>query len=179
MTTRQPLQGIGVFPNRQTTEAALTALQKARFPMQQVSIFAKNSPDRLDALNRVNTHDVMAEQAEAGGKTGAVAGTALGGLGGLLVGISTIAVPGVGPFIAAGSLGTLLATTLAGSGIGAISGEVIGAFVGLGVPDRQATVYGDRLSRGDDVIMVEGNQEQLHRAEAILTVHNIQEWGVY
>lgn len=179
MTARQPLRGIGVFPDRQHTEAALTALQEARFPMQQVSIFAKNSPDRPDALNRVNTHDVMAEQAEAGGKTGAVAGTALGGLGGLLVGISTIAVPGAGPFIAAGSLGTLLATTLAGSGIGAISGEIIGAFAGLGVPDRQATVYGDRLSQGEDVIMVEGNQEQLHRAEAILSVHNIQEWGIY
>jgi hypothetical protein len=140
---------------------------------------SKNSPDRPDVLNQVDTHDVMAEQAEAGGKAGAVAGTALGGLGGLLIGVSAIAVPGAGPFIAAGSLGTLLATTLAGSGIGAISGEIVGAFVGLGVPNQQAGVYGDRLSRGDDVIMVEGSREQLHRAEAILSTHSIQEWGVY
>lgn len=179
MTTRQPLQGIGVFPNRQTTEVALTALREARFPMQQVSIFAKDNADRPDVLNRVDTRDAVAKQAETGSKKGAVAGTALGGLGGLLVGISTIAVPGAGPFIAAGSLGTLLATTLAGSGIGAISGEIVGAFVELGVPNKQATVYGDRLSQGEDVIMVEGNREQLDRAEAILRTHNIQEWGIY
>lgn len=179
MTIRQPLQGIGVFPNRQTTEAALTALQEARFPMQQVSIFAKDSSDRPDILNQMKSRDAASEKAEVGSKTGAVAGTALGGLGGLLVGISTIAVPGAGPFIAAGSLGTLLATTLAGSGIGALSGEVVGAFVGLGVPNKQATVYGDRIAQGEDVIMVEGNREQLDRAEAILRTHNIQEWGVY
>jgi hypothetical protein len=179
MTTRQPLRGIGVFSDRQHTEAALTALQKARFPMQQVSILAKDSSNHPDVLNQIKTRDAASEKAEAGSKTGAVAGTVLGGLGGLLIGISTIAVPGVGPFIAAGSLGTLLATTLAGSGIGAISGEIVGAFVGLGVPDQQATVYGDRLSQGSDLIMVEGSQAQLHRAEAILSTHSIQEWGVY
>lgn len=146
--------------------------------MQQVSVVAKDT-ERVDQLSNRDISDPVAAQAEGGAATGAVTGTALGSLGGLLVGLSALTIPGIGPVITAGTVGTVLATTLAGSGIGAATGGIAGAFAGLGIPNERANIYGDRVSKGDYVVMVEGSEEEILRAESILGDQGIQEWGVY
>jgi hypothetical protein len=95
------------------------------------------------------------------------------------VGLGAIAIPGIGPVMLAGATATALATTLSGTAIGAVAGGLIGALIGLGIPEDRARVYSDRVSRGDYLVMVEGTDEDVRRAEAVLGRRGIQEWGVY
>ena len=118
-------------------------------------------------------------QTDEGAKAGAAGGAALGGLGGLLVGLGALAIPGIGPVIAGGALATALATTVAGGAIGAAAGGLTGALVGLGIPDNRARLYNDRVNRGDYLVMVDGTEDEIRRAEPILRRRGIQDWDVF
>jgi hypothetical protein len=79
----------------------------------------------------------------------------------------------------AGAAATALATTLTGGAIGAAAGSLLGGLVGLGIPEDRAKVYSDRVDRGDYLVMAEGTDEEIDRAEAIFRRHGIHEWGIY
>ena len=81
---------------------------------------------------------------------GAVGGGVLGGLAGLLVGVGALAIPGIGPLLAAGPL----AATLAGGALGATAGGIVGALVHHGVPEEDAGVYGTAVERGGILLTV-------------------------
>jgi uncharacterized protein YcfJ len=78
-----------------------------------------------------------------------------------------------------GALATALATAITGGAIGAAAGGLVGALVGLGIPEDRARVYNDRVSRGDYMVIVDGSEDEIRRAETILSHRGIQEWGVY
>src|SRR6185312_6053691 len=99
------------------------------------------------------TEDMAAEtgtHAGSGAATGAVTGGILGGLGGWLVGIGALAIPGVGPFIAAGAF----ATALTGAAIGAGVGAIAGALIGMGVPKEEAEYYEGEVKSGRTLVTV-------------------------
>ncbi|KYC36160.1 histidine kinase [Scytonema hofmannii PCC 7110] len=169
-------RAIGVFPNRRDAEVALTELRDAGFPLSQVSLIGK---DGNHNTNLTGTNVGKGNKADEGAKAGAVTGGALGGLGGLLVGLGALAIPGIGPVIAGGAVATALATTAAGAGIGAAAGGVTGGLVGLGIPENRAKVYNDRLNRGDYLIIVDGTEDEVRRAETILKRHGIQEFDTF
>jgi hypothetical protein len=171
-------RAVGVFSTRQEAEDALIDLKNSGFPMNIVSVIARDA-DRHDELAGADMSDRVMTEADEGAATGAVTGTALGGLAGLLVGLGALAIPGAGPLIAAGTIGTTLATTAAGAGIGAAGGGLVGALAGLGIADERAKVYGDRVSQGGYLILVDGTTEEIRLAESILHNRGIQEWGVY
>jgi hypothetical protein len=172
-------RGVGVFPNRRNAETALYELRNAGFPMDRVSVVGKDA-DGHDRIAGVEMSDrATGNKADEGAKTGAATGAALGGLGGLLVGLGALAIPGVGPVIAGGALATALATAATGGAIGAAAGGLTGALVGLGIPEERARFYNDRVNRGDYLVMVDGTQDELYNAQAILNRHGIQEWGIY
>jgi hypothetical protein len=81
--------------------------------------------------------------------------------------------------IAGGALATALATTAAGGAIGAAAGGLTGALVGLGIPDDRARVYNDRVNRGDYLVMVDGTQAEILKAEPILSRRGIQDWAIF
>ena len=168
-TTRR---AIGVFSNRQDAEVALGELQAAGFSMNQVSLIAKDI--HSGGLDRAHGN-----KADEGLKTGAVTGGALGGLAGLLVGLGALAIPGVGPVILAGEVATALATALTGGVIGAAAGSIVGGLVGLGIPEEQARVYNERFSKGHYLLMVEGTDVELERAETILKRRGIEDFITY
>ncbi len=105
------------------------------------------------------------------------AGGALGGLGGFLIGIGTLAIPGVGPFIAAGPI----LAALSGAAIGAATGGVAGGLIGLGIPEYEAGVYDEKIRKGktllashcDDAQQVEDARQILENMGAtdISTTH--------
>ena len=172
-------RGVGVFPHRRNAEAALHELRNAGFPMDRISVVGKNA-DHHDRIAGVEMGDrATGNKADEGAKAGAATGGILGGLGGLLVGLGALAIPGIGPVIAGGALATALATTAAGGAIGAAAGGITGALVGLGIPEERARFYNDRVNRGDYLVMVDGTEDELRHAEAILSRHGIQEWGIY
>lgn len=180
--TLQRKRAIGVFAHRRDTEAALMDLRDSGFSMNQISLIAKDA-DRQTPIAGANAGvDVnrpTGNKADEGAKAGAATGATLGGLGGLLVGLGALAIPGLGPVMLGGAAATALATAVSGGAIGAAAGGVAGGLVGMGVPENQARVYNDRLNRGDDLIMVDGSEDEVRRAEAVLKRHGIQEWNIF
>ena len=93
---------------------------------------------------------VKATKAPEGATTGAVSGGAIGGTVGLLAGIGALAIPGLGPFIAAGPI----MAALSGAAAGATAGGVVGGLVGLGIPEYEAKAYEDRIKKGGYLVAV-------------------------
>ncbi|WP_110988266.1 DUF1269 domain-containing protein [Acaryochloris thomasi] len=180
MNKEEHQRAIGVFARRLDTEQALHELKEYRFPMDKVSVIAKDDGlnDRL-AETDVTVTEHTGNKADEGAATGAAAGGAAGTLTGLLVGLGTLAIPGVGPIMLAGATATALATTVAGGAIGAAAGGLTGALIGLGIPEEQAKVYDDYVQKGYYLVTVDGTEQDIRRAEAILTRRGIQGWGVY
>ncbi len=177
-------RAVGTFSNYHDAEVAVSELRDSGFPMDRLSVIGRDTDRAADIANAGNPIDQGKQvahdtQADEGAKKGAATGGALGGLTGLLVGIGALAIPGIGPVMLGGALATALATTLAGGAIGAAAGGLVGALVGLGIPEDRAKVYNDRVSRGDYLLIVDGSEDEVRRAETILSHRGIQEWGVY
>lgn len=175
-TTGSYKRAVGVFKKREDIEDALAALKKSAFDMDRVSLIARHIEDVEGAKEITEKHG---NEAKEGAGIGATTGAVLGGIGGFLVGVGLLAIPGVGPILAAGVEINALASTLAGAGIGAASGGLVGALVGLGIPEERAKVYNERIKAGDYLLMVSGSENDLRRAQSIMRDHNVEEFGIY
>jgi hypothetical protein len=165
----------------------LVELRDSGFSMDRVSVVGRDidrhsevagagASDRLSDAGKHAAHDTEADE---GVKKGAATGGALGGLTGLLVGLGALAIPGIGPVMLGGAAATALATALSGGAIGAAAGGLLGGLVGLGIPEDRAKGYSDRVSHGEYLVMVDGSDDEIRRAEAILNRRGIQDWGIY
>jgi len=143
-TTTRGSTVVGVFDEREDARAAIEALKDAGFGGDAISILSPDKQATRDIAEETGTH------AGSGAATGALTGGVLGGLGGWLVGIGALAIPGVGPFIAAGAF----ATALGGAAIGAGVGAIAGALVGMGVPSEHATYYEGEAKAGKTLVTV-------------------------
>lgn len=170
-------RAVGVFTHRRDAEQALHELRDSGFPMDRVSVVVRDA-DRNDRIAGAQVSEQVGNKAD-GATVGLVSGGALGGLTGLLVGLGALAIPGIGPVMLAGATATTLATTLAGAGIGAVTGGLLGGLVGLGIPAERARVYNERVERGHYLVIVDGTDEEIARAEAILHRRGIEEYGIY
>ncbi|MEC4885128.1 MAG: general stress protein [Scytonema sp. PMC 1070.18] len=167
MAFTQLKSAIGVFSNRKEADLALRQLMNAGFSLENVSIIAQDTED----LNNVHEKDYG-----KGAKAGAITGGAIGGLTGLFQGLAILTIPGVGPALA---VGTILASTVLAGGIGTAAGGLMGGLIGWGVPEEDARFYNDRLSYGDYLVIIEGTENEILRAEAILNSKGVQHWRVY
>src|ERR1700682_520298 len=149
----------GIFKTRTGAEKGVDALLAAGFRSDDVSVLAPDQQSTKELATEKNT------KAPEGTTTGATAGGAIGGTLGLLVGIGALAIPGLGPFIAAGPI----MATLAGMGVGGAAGGLIGALVGMGIPEYEAKRYEGRVKDGGVLISVHcDNSEWIGRAKDIL-----------
>jgi hypothetical protein len=171
-------RSVGLFYSRDEAEKALRALKDDGFDMNRVNVIAKDADSVTQSAGVDVAYDEGNNAAEGAG-AGATSGAVLGGIGGLLVGLGTLAIPGVGPIIVAGEAASTIASTLAGAGIGAAAGGIIGGLVGLGIPEDKAKIYSDRVSSGSYLVMVNGSDDDISRAERILRNNGIEEYGVY
>ena len=170
-------RGVGVFSNRRDVEHGLHELKKVGFDMNRVSVITQDGDK--DDIAGAEVRDRVGNKSDEGSKVGAATGGALGGLTGLLVGLGTLAIPGIGPVMLAGAAATTLATTLAGAGIGAVAGSLLGALIGLGIPEERARVYDDRVRRGHYLVILDGTDAEILRAEGILNQQGVEEFGIY
>ena len=131
---------VGLFDNVTQAQAAVQQLRNAGINANDIGV-AMRSNDTTPAGNTTVADVATTDTGVGGAATGAMTGGALGGLAGLLIGIGAITIPGIGPVVAAGPLGTALASTLVGAGIGAATGGIIGALVDAGVPEEEARLY--------------------------------------
>src|SRR4030095_14845167 len=135
------------------------ALAQAHFSNADVSVLAPDQQSTKDFAHEKHT------KAPEGATTGAATGGALGGTLGLLVGLGALAIPGLGPFIAAGPL----MAALAGLGVGGAVGGLVGALVGMGIPEYEAKRYDGRVRQGGILVSVHcDSPEGIARAKDIL-----------
>jgi hypothetical protein len=149
----------GIYPNNSAAEAAVDQLVAAGFSNQDVSVLMADRKGSKDFAAEKNT------KAPEGATTGAGVGGAVGGTLGLLAGIGALAIPGVGPLIAAGPI----MGALAGLGAGGAVGGVVGALVGLGIPEYEAKRYEGRVKDGGVLLSVHcDSSNEVSRAKDIL-----------
>lgn len=164
-------RAFGVFSNSADAQAAIAELRSIEFPMKQVSVIAPSTE---------NHQTTIRNKSQERTNIGAIAGGTVGGAIGLTLGLGTAAVvPIVGPLALLGVAAATLATTLTSSVVGATVGGLVGALIDYGIPQQQATVYSDRIHRGDYFVMVEGSEADIRQAEAILSRWHIQELRIY
>ncbi len=180
MVLEQHKHGVGILSTREDAESALNEFRDSGFSLEKVGVMTKESECDGQVGNNERS-DRLAAQAQQGATTGAVTGTARHGLSGLglLVGFGTLAIPGVGTAIEAGTGGTSLASNLGGKAIGGFDDSWVGALAGLGIPEERTHVYTNRVHRGDYLMMVEGTDKELAHAESVLRHRGIQEWEIY
>ena len=147
-----------IVPTRSQAETIVSQLQESGFTQNDISVLF---PDQKGTKDFAHEHNTKAPE---GAVAGAGAGGVLGGTIGLLAGIGALAIPGLGPFIAAGPL----LAALSGVAAGATVGGLTGALVGMGIPEIEAKRYEGKLRQGNLLIAVhtESSEEQ-KRAERI------------
>lgn len=149
----------GIYSNRANAEEGVAALQAAGFRNTDISVLFPENAGSKDLAHEKATK--APEGATAGASSGAIIGGALG----WLAGIGTLAIPGLGVFIAAGPIMGLLA----GVGAGGAVGGVIGGLIGMGIPEYEAKRYEGRIRRGGILTSVHcDSSEWTKRAEKIL-----------
>lgn len=156
----------GIYPSREAAERGADAIVNAGFSSSDISVLL---PENL-GKRAIGTEKATKapEGATAGGTTGAV----LGGTLGLLAGIGALAIPGVGPLIAAGPI----MATLAGLGVGGAIGGITGALVGMGIPEYEAKRYEGRIQKGGILLSVHcTSSDEVKRAKQILDGTNAED----
>lgn len=145
----------GLFDNHAEARRAVAALENAGIPSDNISIVGRDQHDDSDASE--------------GAATGAGLGAAVGGAGGLLAGLGILAIPGVGPVVAAGWLAATLAGAAAGAAAGGVAGGLIGALTDDGVNEDDAHVYAEGVRRGGTLVTVRVEDDLAPTARAILS----------
>jgi hypothetical protein len=134
----------GIYKTRGGVEGAVDALREADFRNTDISVMFPDNAGTKDFAHEKNT------KAPEGAATGAGSGAVVGGTLGWLAGIGALAIPGVGPLIAAGPI----VAALAGVGVGGAVGGITGALVGMGIPEYEAKRYEGRVKEGSILLSV-------------------------
>jgi hypothetical protein len=134
----------GIYRDRTHAEEAVDKLLLAGFRNEDISALLAENQGSKDFAHEKHT------KAPEGTATGVVAGGAVGGTLGLLVGLGALVIPGLGPFLAAGPI----VGALAGMGAGGAVGGLIGALTGMGIPEYEAVRYEGRIKHGEALVSV-------------------------
>lgn len=149
----------GIYPTSTQAEQTVDRLTAAGFAQQDVSVLLADNQSSKEFAHEKNT------KAPEGTATGVTAGGIVGGTLGLLAGIGALAIPGVGPFIAAGPI----MGALAGLGVGGAVGGLVGALVGMGIPEYEAKRYEGRIKAGGVLLSVHCDTlAEINRAKEVL-----------
>jgi uncharacterized protein (TIGR02271 family) len=148
---------IGTYRDLDSAVSVVNRLVDAGFHRNSISVIANDADEKYASYVDQDTN--MDDTAK-----GAGFGAAIGGLGGLLLGLGALAIPGVGPVIAAGPL----AAALAGAGIGAVTGGIIGALIDLGIPEESAHMYAESVRRGHVLVAAQVEDNRADEATRIM-----------
>jgi hypothetical protein len=153
-----------VYDDYDSAEEVVRELENAGFTSDQVSVIGRKPGSE--------SGDDKAEGTATGATLGGVAGASAG----LLASLGLVAIPGIGPLVAAG----VLATTLAGAASGAVAGGILGALVDYGISKEEAPVYAESIRRGGTLVSVRAEETRADQAELIMQRHepvDIEERG--
>ncbi len=144
-------QLVGVYDTENEAMRAVEDLKRQGYAAEDISVIGKNEGE----VNEIN--DATGSKTAEGLAAGAATGGALGGLAGLLVGVGALAIPGIGPLVAAGPL----AATLTGTAVGVGAGGLAGALIGMGIPEEEVDRYEGYVKEGKILVVVERRKNSL------------------
>jgi len=156
----------GIYPSYASVENGVDSLKAAGFRSTDISVLFPENVGSKDFAHEKGT------KAPEGAATGAGSGAVVGGALGWLVGIGALAIPGLGPFIAAGPI----MAALAGAGAGGVLGGTAGALIGMGIPEYEAKRYEGRVREGGILLSVHSDSsEWTKRAKQVLETTGAQD----
>jgi hypothetical protein len=141
---------VGVFYSDQEAINAIEGLKDQGYNSDEISVIGKNKED-IEAVT-----DETGTKAPEGAATGAATGGVIGGVTGLLAGIGLLAIPGIGPILAAGPI----VATLTGAAVGAGTGGLVGGLIGMGIPEIEAKQYDSYVNDGRILVLVNSHVER-------------------
>ncbi|WP_077587873.1 general stress protein [Planococcus lenghuensis] len=136
---------VGYYENEREAIRTIEDLKEQGYRADQISVISKDRAETEHITEETDT------EAGEGAAAGALAGGAIGGIGGVLAGIGALAIPGIGPVLAAGPIAAGLAGAAAGAGVGGLAG----ALIGMGVPEDEAHEYEEHVNQGKILVLVE------------------------
>jgi hypothetical protein len=153
------IAAFGLYPTQVALEAAIQAFRAAGFRSSDISVLMPRTEGTRDLAHEA--HSKAPEAAVAGAGAGAIAGGVLG----WLIGLGSLAIPGLGPLVAAGPI----VASLAGAGAAGAAGGLVGALIGIGIPEYEAKRYEGRIRKGHLLLSVHcDDREWARRAKEIL-----------
>ncbi|MBW4081469.1 general stress protein [Paenibacillus sp. S150] len=153
---------VGVFHTEHEASQAIEELKTRGFLTEDISVIARNKQDARTINDETGT------KAPEGIASGAATGGVLGGVTGLLAGIGALAIPGIGPILAAGPI----AAALAGAAVGAGTGGLVGGLIGLGIPEDEAQSYDNYVDEGRILVMVDADSSRADEVYSVFRSHN-------
>ena len=172
----------GLFDTMRDAEAVVRDLERIGISNTDISLVANNSSGDYDESGNYIGGSRVGGTGEAGtGATfGAAGGAVVGGLAGVLIGVGALAIPGIGPVLAAGpfavaigSAGAAVGAGALGAGIGAATGGLLGALVGAGIPEEDANLYAEGGRRGGVLVMSRVDDDKLDQALDTMERHHV------
>lgn len=160
---------IGVFHSEKEAISAINSLFDQGYHTDDISIIAKERKDRNLIENETGT------KADEGAATGMATGGIIGGVGGLLAGLGALAIPGIGPIVAAGPI----AAAIGGATIGAGAGGLVGVLIGMGIPEEQAKKYEGYVQQGEILVLVDADAERRQRIYDSFRSNNTKNSDLY
>src|SRR5690606_31593079 len=139
----------GSYQSESEAIAAIEDLKRQGYRSEDISVLSKDKREAENIMEETDTH------VEEGAAAGALTGGALGGLGGVLAGLGALAIPGIGPIVAAGPIVAGLTGAAAGAGIGGLAG----ALIGMGIPEDEAQRYESQFNEGSILVLVEDQED--------------------
>lgn len=159
----------GIVRTHANAEALISMLKTNGFMMSDISVLFPNKGQTRDFAHVQGTK--APEGAVVGGGTGSIAG----GVFGLLIGMGALAIPGLGPLLAAGPI----MAALSGMAVGAAVGSITGALVGLGIPEIQAKAYEGKIKGGNILVAVHASDSaQVGTAKEVFTAQGAEDLAV-
>ncbi|AWV33509.1 MULTISPECIES: general stress protein [Paenibacillus] len=138
---------VGIFDTEQEATRAIEGLHNQGFSNDEISVITRDRDELRNISEDTGT------KAPEGVATGAATGGVVGGVAGLLAGIGALAIPGIGPILAAGPI----VATLTGAAVGAGAGGLVGGLIGLGIPEDEAKEYEGYVESGKILVLVDDN----------------------
>lgn len=154
----------GLFDTYDDAKSAVNDIEAAGIPHRDISIVANNIDNRYTVAG-----EARPSKAVKGAEAGATYGGVVGGGAGLLAGLGMLAIPGVGPVIAAGWLVATVAGAAAGAAAGGAAGGIIGSLTNAGVSKEHAHVYAEGVRRGGTLVTAHVEEDRTKAVEAIMT----------
>lgn len=154
---------VGIFDTEQEATRAIEGLQNQGFTSDEISVITRDRDELKNISEDTGT------KAPEGVATGAATGGVIGGVTGLLAGIGALAIPGIGPILAAGPI----AATLTGAAVGAGAGGLVGGLIGLGIPEDEAKEYEGYVQSGKILVLVDDNGRGYEAHDVFRSNHSL------